>query len=100
LQRYILALVRQTRALAEGQGSPPALSFGASPRATLALVQAARALAFLRGGDYTTPGLVQEIFVDATRHRIGLTYEAEAQQVTADQILQQVLKTTPVPEKA
>jgi MoxR-like ATPase len=114
LQRYMLALVRATRFqsvyshaahdLAEGQGKTKhvplsALSFGASPRATLALVQAARALAFIRGQDFATPELVQEIFLDTVRHRVGLTYEAEAEKVTADDVLQHVLETTPVPEK-
>jgi MoxR-like ATPase len=100
LQRYILALVRATRAPAEGQGPPPALSFGASPRATLALVQASRALAFIRGADFVTPDLVQELFLDALRHRIGLTYEAEAERVTPDTILRRVLQNTPIPHGA
>jgi MoxR-like ATPase len=109
LQRYMLALVRATRSpaapdLAEGQGKNKhvplsALSFGASPRATLALVQAVRALAFVRGQDFATPELVQEIFLDAVRHRVGLTYEAEAEKITADDVLRRVLETTPVPEK-
>jgi MoxR-like ATPase len=105
LQRYVLALVRATRAMAGGNG--PAVNgggkkvaFGASPRATLALVQSARALAFVRGQDYATPTLVQELVFDAVRHRIGLTYEAEAEQITADQILRRVVATTPVPERA
>lgn len=113
LQRYMLALVRATRFqsvysqaahdLAEGQGKKlvplSALSFGASPRATLALVQAVRALAFIRGQEFATPELVQEIFFDAVRHRVGLTYEAEAEKVTADDVLQHVIATTPIPEK-
>jgi len=109
LQRYMLALVRATRSpadpdLAEGQGKTKhvplsALSFGASPRATLALVQAVRALAFIRGQDFATPELVQEIFLDAVRHRVGLTYEAEAEKITADDVLRRVLETTPIPEK-
>jgi len=102
LQRYILALVRATRAHAEGQGNPPPspLSFGASPRATLALVQAGRALAFVRGYDYVTPDLIQELFLDVVRHRVGLTYEAEAEQTTADKVLHRILETTPVPDNA
>jgi MoxR-like ATPase len=105
LQRYVLSLVRATRALAAGSGpamngGSKKLSFGASPRASLALVQAARALAFVRGQDYTTPAVVQELFCDAVRHRVGLTYEAEAEQVRPDQILRRVIETTPVPERA
>ncbi len=101
LQRYILALVRATRALVHGAAVGPAtLAFGASPRATLALAQAARALAFVRGEEFATPALVQEIFCDAVRHRIGLTYEAEAERITPDAILRRLLATTPLPTHA
>ena len=103
VQAYILALVRSSRDLAaqaEGGASKRLLNFGASPRASLALFQAGRALAWLRGADYLSPALVQEIFHDALRHRVGLTYEAEAEGLTADKILDQVLVRTPVPAKA
>jgi MoxR-like ATPase len=102
VQAYILALVRSSRELAaqaEGGTSKRLLNFGASPRASLALFQAGRALAWLRGGDYLSPALVQEIFHDALRHRVGLTYEAEAEGLTSDKILDQVLVRTPVPAK-
>ena len=104
VQAYILALVRGSRDLAaqaEGTngGAKRLLNFGASPRASLALFQAGRALAWLRGGDYLSPALVQEIFHDALRHRVGLTYEAEAEGLTSDKILDQVLIRTPVPAK-
>ncbi len=98
VQSYILTLVRATRSLAEGPGgSERRLNFGASPRASLALFQAGRSLAWLRGQDYLSPSLVQELAPDVLRHRIGLTYEAEAQEVTADAVIAQVLSTTPVP---
>jgi MoxR-like ATPase len=103
VQGYILALVRGTRALAadpKDQLDPSAkriLSFGASPRASLALYQAARALAWLRGQDYVTPSLVQEIAPDVLRHRMGLTYEAEAEETTTDKVVGHVLAKTPVP---
>jgi len=105
VQAYILALVRGTRALAaaaEGAtgGTKRLLNFGASPRASLALFQAGRALAWLRGSDYLSPALVQEVFHDALRHRVGLTYEAEAEELTSDKILSQVLERTPVPGHA
>jgi MoxR-like ATPase len=112
VQAYILALVRGTRDLAAAPearagstapaGAPPArrlLNFGASPRASLALFQAGRALAWLRGSDYLSPALVQDVFHDCLRHRVGLTYEAEAGELTADRILAQVLERTPVPAK-
>ncbi len=104
VQAYILALVRGSRDLAaqaEGTsgGAKRLLNFGASPRASLALFQAGRGLAWLRGADYVSPALVQEIFHDALRHRVGLTYEAEAEGLTSDKILDQVLVRTPVPAK-
>ena len=98
VQSYILALVRGTRALTEG--GPTAkryLNFGASPRASLALYQSGRALAWLRGQDYVSPALVQELAPDVMRHRIGLTYEAEAEEITPDKIIAQVVQNTPVP---
>jgi len=98
VQNYILRLVRSTRDLAEkGEAAARHLSFGASPRASLALFQSGRALAWLRGQDYLSPALIQELAPDVLRHRVGLTYEAEAQEITADQIVAQVLERTPVP---
>ncbi|MEY3773522.1 MAG: hypothetical protein RLZZ129_302 [Verrucomicrobiota bacterium] len=98
VQGYILALVRGTRALAEPGGATTRyLSFGASPRASLALFQAGRALAWLRGQEFVTPALIQELAPDVLRHRIGLTYEAEAEEITPDKIVAQVVAQTPVP---
>jgi MoxR-like ATPase len=98
VQSYILTLVRATRSLADNpDASARRLNFGASPRASLALYQAGRALAWLRGLDYLSPALVQELAPDVLRHRLGLTYEAEAQEVTPDAIVSQVVTTTPVP---
>ncbi|MFM1852036.1 MAG: hypothetical protein RIS54_1720 [Verrucomicrobiota bacterium] len=98
VQGYILSLVRGTRALAEGEaGKKRYLNFGASPRASLALYQAGKALAWLRGFDYLSPALIQDVAPDVLRHRIGLTYEAEAEEITADAIVAQVVERTPVP---
>jgi MoxR-like ATPase len=98
VQGYILTLVRATRTLAENpDASARRVNFGASPRASLALYQAGRALAWLRGQDYLSPALVQELAPDVLRHRLGLTYEAEAQEITADEVISQVVSTTPVP---
>ncbi len=103
VQAYILALVRSSRDLAAqpegGAGARRLLNFGASPRASLALFQAGRALAWLRGADYVSPALIQEVFHDALRHRVGLTYEAEAEGLSPDKVLDQVLIRTPVPAK-
>lgn len=122
VQDYILALVRATRTLAGSSQSreeanrgmrPPSLpgqnardndrqllSYGASPRASIGLFQASKALAWLRGSDHVTPALVQEIFPDVMRHRVGLTYEAEAEGVSADDLLRAVLDRTAVPAVA
>ncbi len=97
VQGYILALVRGTRALADAAAPRRHLSFGASPRASLALYQAGRALAWLRGQDHVSPGLIQELAPDILRHRIGLTYEAEAEEITADKLVADVLTRTAVP---
>jgi MoxR-like ATPase len=98
VQNYILTLVRATRALADNPDTAARkLNFGASPRASLALYQAGRGLAWLRGEDYLSPALVQELAHDVLRHRLGLTYEAEAQEVTPDAVITQVLASTPVP---
>jgi MoxR-like ATPase len=98
VQNYILTLVRATRALASNpDASARRLNFGASPRASLALYQAGRSLAWLRGQDFLSPALVQELAPDVLRHRLGLTYEAEAQEITSDAVISQVVSTTPVP---
>ncbi len=102
VQAYIVALVRSTRELASqrGKDGETTLSFGASPRASLSLYQASKALAWMRGADYVSPAQVQDIFLDVMRHRVGLSYEAEALGVTADAVLGQILERTAVPETA
>jgi MoxR-like ATPase len=98
VQNYILTLVRATRTLADNpDANARRLNFGASPRASLALYQAGRSLAWLRGLDYLSPALVQELAPDVLRHRVGLTYEAEAQEITPDTIISQVVSDTAVP---
>ncbi len=105
LRAYMLALVRATREVAGGRAGAlgPAngtLGFGASPRASLALIHASRALACLRGMDYATPALVQELFPDVARHRVVLRYEAEAEERSSDAVLDAVLEATAVPAAA
>ena len=82
-------------------GRPPDLAhliaFGASPRATLAFSEAARAVAFLRGRGYVVPEDVKEIAKDVLRHRILLTYEAEAENVTTETVVDRVLERVEVP---
>jgi len=74
------------------------VSFGASPRGPISLTQAARALALMRGRDYVTVDEVQTLAKDALRHRLVLSYQALAEGVDADAILDKVLATVPVPE--
>jgi MoxR-like ATPase len=101
VQRYILSLVRKTREWSRHNPKGPGLlEFGASPRASLALLQAGRALSWLRGFEYVTPEIIQDIFLDTLRHRIGLTYEAEGENRTPDSILNDIIEETPVPEPA
>ena len=88
---YILAIVFKTRA------KNPHIQNGASPRATLALNLAARGNALLRGRPYATPQDVKEVVHDVLRHRILLTYEAEAENVTSDMIIDRILGEVPVP---
>ncbi len=98
IKAYILNLVRATRVLVQPMTDGTRyLNFGASPRACLALYQASRALAWLRGMDHVSPEHVQEVFPDALRHRIGLTYEAEAAEMNAEKLLKQILDNEVVP---
>jgi MoxR-like ATPase len=73
--------------------------YGASPRATINMIEAGRALAFLRGREYVLPEDVIDVTADVLRHRIVLSYEALSESVTADQIVQKVLRAVPAPEK-
>jgi MoxR-like ATPase len=73
--------------------------YGASPRATIAMIEAGRALAFLRGRDYVLPEDVIDIAPDVMRHRIVVSYEALSDGVSSDDIIRQILKAVPAPEK-
>jgi len=75
----------------------PLVAFGASPRASIALAQAARAHAFLRGRQYVVPEDVRALAPDVLRHRIVLTFEAEAEDVTTDDVVSRVLVALKVP---
>ena len=90
---YIVDIVHATRepATAGLQDLAPLIEFGASPRATIALAQASRAHAFLRGRAFVTPDDVKAIAPDVLRHRVLTTYEAEAEEVTSDEIVSRVL---------
>jgi MoxR-like ATPase len=99
VQRYIVDVVAATRrpgaaGLADLQ---PFIDFGASPRASIALFQAARAHAFIRRRGYVSPEDVKAIAPDVLRHRIILSYEAEAEGKTVEQIVRQILEHVQVP---
>jgi MoxR-like ATPase len=70
---------------------------GASPRATIALTLAARGMAFLNGRHFVTPQDVKSVAMDVLRHRVSVTYEAEAENVTPENIVEKILNTLPVP---
>src|SRR5438093_1168784 len=99
LRDYIVALVTATRRPKEIGlvDLAPLIAFGASPRATLAFSEATRAIAFLRGRGYVIPEDVKEIAKDVLRHRILLTYEAEAENVTTDTVVEHILERVEVP---
>jgi MoxR-like ATPase len=90
---YIVEIVHATREPAESglKELAPLIEFGASPRATIALAQASRAHAFLRGRTFVTPDDVKSIAPDVLRHRVLTTYEAEAEEVTSDDIVAKIL---------
>lgn len=96
---YIVDLVRVTRDPASVGLDPlaPLVAFGASPRASIALAQAARAHAWLRGRDYVAPDDVRALAPDVLRHRMVLTFEAEAEEITVDAIIGRVLDTVAAP---
>jgi MoxR-like ATPase len=75
------------------------VSFGASPRASIGLIEGARALAFLRGRHYALPEDVIDLVPDVLRHRLALSYEAISDGMTADQLITRILKVLPVPQR-
>ncbi|GAB4272426.1 MAG TPA: ATPase [Opitutae bacterium] len=98
IKDYILALVFATRKPSEyGLNIAPLIQFGASPRATIALTIAAKAWAFMHGRGYVTPQDIKSIGMDVLRHRIIISYEAEAEAMTSEHIIQQIFESIPVP---
>ena len=99
IKEYIINLVQATRApdrfaIADLK---PLIEFGGSPRASIFLGLAARAMAFLQGRGYVTPQDIKEVAPDVLRHRVILTYEAEAEQVTSEDVVDSILSNVPVP---
>jgi MoxR-like ATPase len=99
IENYILDIVFATRepekfGLAKFS---PLISYGASPRAGISLAIASKAYAFIRRRGFVIPEDVRALCADVLRHRIGLTYEAEAENITQDQIITEILNTVEVP---
>ena len=101
LVRYAVRLVSATRRPDRFELGDIAkyLTFGASPRATIGLVEGSRALAFMRGRNYALPEDMTGLVADVLRHRLVLSYEALADGIDADAVIQRVMRKIPVPEK-
>ena len=99
LKGYLVDLVLATRKPSEHGLSEiePFIRFGASPRATISLALAAKAIAFTQGRSFVTPQDLKDIAPDVLRHRVIVSYEAEAENVTSDEIIQKILDTVAVP---
>ncbi len=99
IEKYIIDIVFATRYPKEAGLADLSniIAFGASPRASISLAKAARAYAFLHNRGYVIPEDVRAVCHDVMRHRIGLTYEAEANNITADEIISNILDKVEVP---
>ena len=95
IEKYIVGLIMATR-----EPSGPAsewIEYGSSPRGTISLDQCARSIAWLSDRDFVTPDDVQNIIHDVMRHRLILTFEAESQGITVSQVIDEIVRTVPVP---
>jgi MoxR-like ATPase len=99
IQKYIVDIVFATRTPKEYglQKFADMISYGGSPRASISLAQAAKAYAFIKRRGYVIPEDVRAVCHDVLRHRIGLTYEAEANNLTTEEIISEILNTVEVP---
>lgn len=99
IEKYIVDIVFATRKPAEYgmKELSGIIAYGASPRASISLARAARAYAFLRQRGFVIPEDVRAVCHDVMRHRIGLTYEAEANNITTDEIISNILDKVIVP---
>ena len=98
LENYIVQLVLSTRLpLPYGQELGRWIAFGASPRGTIAMDRCARAHAWLAGRDYVSPEDVHAVAADVLRHRVLMTYEAEAEGISSDHAIKLLLERVPLP---
>jgi MoxR-like ATPase len=98
IKRYIVDIVHATRSPADyGLDISPYVQYGASPRATIFLTRGAKGQAFLEGRGYVTPQDIKSIGADVLRHRVSITYEAEAEDITSEHLLQRIFDHLKVP---
>jgi MoxR-like ATPase len=98
IKRYIVEIVHATRSPGEyGLDLAPYIQYGASPRATIFLTRSARGHALLEGRGFVTPEDIKAIAYDVLRHRISITYEAEAEDLTSENLLKRILDQLKVP---
>lgn len=99
IEQYILDIVFATRNPAESNLKKlvPLISYGASPRASINLALASKALAFMKRRAYVIPEDVKAVCHDVMRHRIGLSYEAEAENITSDELINEILNAVEIP---
>ena len=99
IKEYVLDIVAATRSPSGEalEDLPQLIAYGASPRASIFMVEAARAHAFVKGRGYVTPEDIKQLAPDVLRHRVITTYEAEAEEVTSDDIVQRILDHVEVP---
>ena len=97
VEEYIVQLINATRRPAQyNEDLANLIEYGASPRATIALDRCARAYAWLQGKDFVSPDDVQAVIHDCLRHRLILTFEAEATGVNSDQAIDQLIAVVPL----
>ncbi len=99
IENYIIDIVFATRSPEDYSlaNLKPLIAFGASPRASINMALAAKALAFLKGRGYVIPDDIREIAPDVLQHRIGLTYEAEAENMSSEDVVSQIINRVEVP---
>jgi MoxR-like ATPase len=99
VERYMITLVTATREPEKFglESIKRYLQFGASPRVSIDMFKAVRAVAFLRGRDFVTPSDIASIIKELMRHRIVLSYEAEAEEIKIDDLIEQIIKAVPIP---
>jgi len=99
VERYMIALVSATREPEKFglESIKRYLQFGASPRVSIDMFKAVRAVAFLRGKEFVSPSDIASIIKELMRHRIVMTYEAEAEEIKIDDLIEQIIKAVPIP---